>query len=137
MHRYELSDKEEQIRKDVEHLFDVNPVSRDIDISEYDWEIDWVNLDDIDFETEDHEEQSNVALRERRVAVEKAQLTVGEGNPIIVVGNDNVLIEGFTRYNLLKNHFEESPIPVYRAMPTAEAEMDIESETTSAVSASE
>lgn len=137
MHRYELSDKEEQIRKDVEHLFDVNPVSRDIDISEYGWEIDWVNLDDIDFETEDHEEQSNVALRERRVAVEKAQLTVGEGNPIIVVGEDNVLIEGFTRYNLLKEHFEESPIPVYRAMPTSEVEMDVESETTSTVSASE
>lgn len=137
MHRYELSDKEEQIQEDVEHLFDVNPVSREIDISEYNWEIDWVNLDELDVETESHKEQSNVALRERRVAVEKAQLTVGEGNPIIVVGEDNILIEGFTRYNLLRNHFEESPIPVYRAMPKAEVEADVESETANTVSASE
>lgn len=124
MHRYQLSEKEQEIQEDVEYIFDVNPVSREIDTDNYEWEIDWVGLDEIDADAEDHQEESNVALYERRVAVEKAQLTVGEGNPVVVVGNDNTLIEGFTRFELLRDHFEESPIPVYRAVPTQDTEVE-------------
>lgn len=102
-------------------MFDVNPVNTDIDPSEFEWELDWIDINDVDAETQDHKEESNVALSERRQAVEKAQLTVGEGNPLVVVGEDNVLIEGYTRYNLVRDHFEESEVPVYRGVPTAEA----------------
>lgn len=118
-HRYDLSESDSKIRNDVESIFEVNPVARDIDTSEFEWELDWVDIDDVDAESEDHEESSNVALYERRVAVEKAQLTVGEGYPLVVVGEDNVLIEGYARFELLRNHFEESPVPVYRAVPVA------------------
>jgi hypothetical protein len=124
MHRYELVKDDEQISNKVEHQFDVNPVSRDLNISGKEWEIDWVDLDEIDATSEDHPEQSNVALRERRVAVEKAQLTVGEGNPVVVAGEDNVLIEGYTRFKLLRDHFQESPVPVYRATPKTETSTD-------------
>jgi hypothetical protein len=121
--RYELPSTEAELTQDdiqshLEYIFDNNPTSRDeLDLSNYDWELQSdVSLEDIDVEQEKHKEESNVALFERRRAVEKAQLTVGEGNPLVVVGDDNVLIEGYTRYQLLQNHFNEDTALVYKGV---------------------
>lgn len=115
-HRYELSNTIQEIKEDIEYIFEKNPTSRDIEVESHDWEVEWVPIDEIDADSETHKEENNVALRERRVAVERAQLTVGEGNPLIVLGEENKLIEGYTRLELLREHFEEQQVPVYRGL---------------------
>lgn len=116
--RFTVDEEELDIEQTVEEAFEDNDsIFSFSDIPNSTWESDVVNLNDITVEDDTFTAESNVALHERRVAVEQAQLTVGIGRPLIVFGEDNYLIEGYVRYYVLKDKFETTDIPIYRANP--------------------
>lgn len=115
-HRFEIPDSEDQLIKMIENIFDANLVSQDINPSEFEWEIDWIDIDEVEVNPDNHIESSDIALNEMFATKEKVQLAVGEGYPLGVIGDENTLIEGYVRYNLLKDFFEEERVPVYRGI---------------------
>lgn len=81
---------------------------------EYDWAVETVPLDDIEIHEDVFTAKSNVALYEQKVAMETAQLKVGEGRPLVLLGEQNYLIDGYVRHRLLEDRFNASEAVVYR-----------------------
>lgn len=70
------------------------------EMGDWTWEVKTMNITDITCD-EDLVPRRNAALQERSRAVAKAQLVVGMAPPLVVVDEDHLLIDGYSRYALL------------------------------------
>jgi len=125
LERFAVKQTTPEIVESVEKAMEENDSKYSLgDTNSYEWEFDVIDLDEIEVDENAFTAKSNVALYERRVAMERAQLTVGEGWPLIVIGENNHLVEGYVRFQMLNEQFEPDEIAVYRGYPQDEQSVD-------------
>jgi hypothetical protein len=91
---------ESNIEDAIESMLEASHLALLAEMGTWEWTVQTMDLSDITCD-EDLIPRRNAALQERSRAVAKAQLVVGMAPPLVVVEEDNLLIDGYSRYTLL------------------------------------
>lgn len=79
---------------------------------EWEWEVQKIDVDEISVE-DSLKPSQNAAIEERSRAIARAQLTVGEARPLVVIGENNELVDGHSHLDYLLELDENSAV-VYK-----------------------
>jgi hypothetical protein len=99
----------------IESMLEPSHLTLLAEMGDWDWEVRTMDVSEVTC-NEELVPRRNAALQERSRAVAKAQLVVGMAPPLVVVDDENLLIDGYSRYALL-NELGDTEVTAYHGTP--------------------
>jgi hypothetical protein len=115
--RFTLPQAEESdIYTAIESMLESSHLALLEEMGSWEWEVKTLNIEEITCD-EDMRPRRNAALQERSQATAKAQLMMGMAPPLVVIEENNLLIDGYSRYTLLEE-FNDAEVTVFHGTIT-------------------